>query len=143
MPPPAVPGRTNIIGNTISDTLRGPPIGGRGISFLIPVLITDNTISSSFANGIWCGAGCVVNGNSVNSNKRAHVAGAGGVTRRGRLDGDGNSISYNGGFGLTLPAPATASYTNNTIVGNGGANVVSPPTITGGAGNVCAPAACP
>ena len=144
VPPPPAPARTNIIGNTISDTLAGPPVGGRGISFLIPVLVTENTVSGNTANGIWCGAGCVVNGNSVNQNNLGAVPGAGGVTVAAGSTVSGNSISFNTGVGLTLPVPATASYTNNTIVGNApGPNVASPPTITGGAGNVCAPAVCP
>jgi hypothetical protein len=144
VPPPIGPGRTNIAGNTISDTMPGAPIGGRGISFLVPVVVSDNTISGNFADGVWCGAGCVVNGNSINTNNVGAAPGVGGVTVAAGSTVSGNSISYNGGFGLTLPAPATASYTNNTITGNApGPDVVSPPTITGGAGNVCAPVACP
>ena len=143
VPPPPAPGRTNIIGNTISDTVPGPPVGGRGISFLVPVLISDNTISGNATNGIFCGAGCVVKGNSVNTNNLTGAPGAGGVTVAAGSTVSQNSISYNTGFGLTLPAPATASYTHNTITGNTGPNVVSPPTITGGAGNVCAPMVCP
>jgi hypothetical protein len=54
-----------------------------------------------------------------------------------------NSITYNTGFGLTLPAAANASYTHNTIIGNApGPQVASPPTFTGpppAGGNVCAP----
>ena len=144
VPPPPAPARTNIIANTISDTLAGPPVGGRGISFLLPAVVTENTVSGNTANGIWCGAGCVVNGNTANQNNTGAVPGEGGVTVAAGSTVSGNSISYNTGFGLVLPAPATASYTNNTIVGNApGPNVVSPPTITGGAGNVCAPAVCP
>jgi hypothetical protein len=143
VPPPFAPGRTNIIGNTISDTLAGPPVGGRGVSFLLPILLADNTISGNAALGAFCGAGCVVNGNTVNSNGFG-VPGTGGVTVAAGSTVHGNSISYNTGFGLTLPGPpATASYTNNTITGNTVVQVISPATITGGFGNVCFPVACP
>jgi hypothetical protein len=90
----------------------------------------------------------VVSGNTVDRNNAGAVAGAGGVTVDAGSNVHENVISYNQGFGLTLPGVANASYTNNTITGNGtplgaGPNVVSPPTITGGAGNNCGGVACP
>jgi hypothetical protein len=119
---------------------------------MIPALITDNTITNSFASGIVCGASCVVNGNVVDRNNLGFVPGAGGVTVAAGSTVHSNSISYNQGFGLTIPV--TSGYTNNTITGNGGPvppgagpNVIvpppGPPTITGGFGNNCGGAVCP
>ena len=140
-PPPAAPGRTNIIGNTISDTLAGPPVGGRGISFGTPILANENTVSGNFGTGIICGPGCVVNRNAVNNNNLGGAVGGGGVTVGDGSAVSGNSISYNTGVGLTLPAAANASYTQNTMIGNvPGPQVASPATFTGpgaGGGNVC------
>jgi len=142
VPPPVGP-RTTIFGNTITLTAAGGAIGGKGISFTVPVLISQNAITGNAADGIVCGAGCEVNNNSVTTNNTGG-AGVGGVSVADGSTVHGNSISYNTGVGLLLPAAANASYTSNTIVGNApGPNVASPPTITGGAGNVCAPAACP
>src|SRR5262249_16414489 len=45
VPPPPAPPRTNITGNTISATAPGGAVGGRGISFLLPVSVTNNVIS--------------------------------------------------------------------------------------------------
>jgi Right handed beta helix region/Periplasmic copper-binding protein (NosD) len=143
IPPPVAPARTDIIANTISDTGPGVPVGGRGISFVIPTLVRDNTVSGNVSNGVYVGAASVVSGNTVNTNGGG-VPGTGGVTVAAGSTVSGNSISFNTGFGLTLPGPpATASYTHNTITGNTGVQVISPATLTGGAGNVCFPIACP
>jgi hypothetical protein len=140
VPPPAgPPPRNSIIGNVIDGTLGGP-----GISLFLPALISQNSVTANFADGILCGAACVVNDNDVSSNNTGGLAASGGVTVAAGSVVHANTISFNTGFGLTLPFPASASYTNNTITGNApGPNVISPATITGGFGNVCFPAACP
>jgi hypothetical protein len=140
--PPGGPARTNIIGNVLDNNFGGP-----GISIMIPALITDNTITNSFASGIVCGASCVVNGNVVDRNNLSGMPGAGGVTVAAGSTVHANSISYNTGFGLMLPA--TSGYTNNTITGNGmplgaGPDVITPPpSVTGPIGNNCTGIPCP
>jgi hypothetical protein len=134
--------RTSIIGNTIDHT------SGPGIEIGLPALISDNTVSTSNGSGIVCGAACVVRDNTVDRNNLNNVPGGGGVSVADGSNVHGNAISYNQGFGLTLPPAGNASYTNNTITGNGtplgtGPNVISPPTLTGGAGNNCGGVACP
>lgn len=146
VPPPVVPPlpgppRTNIIGNVIDGTLGGP-----GISTQLPALITDNSVSNSFAGGIVCGASCTVRGNMVDRNNLGAVPGAGGVSVAAGSNVHANSISFNMGFGLILPP--TAGYTNNTITGNGtplgfGPDVITPPSVTGAFGNNCSGAPCP
>lgn len=136
------PPSTNVIGNTISGTLAGTT-GGRGINLRYPSSVVGNTISGSFSSGVACGPSCLVSGNTVTRNNVGAVANNGGVLVGEGATVSGNSIGFNTGFGLTLPANASASYTNNTIFGNTVDQVVSPATLTGGAGNVCAAAACP
>jgi len=141
--PPGPPPRNNIIGNVIDNTFGGP-----GISLFMPALITDNSVTANFSDGILCGASCVVNGNVVDRNNISVTPGSGGVTVAAGSMVHANAISFNEGFGLLLPPTLDASYTNNTISGNGtplgaGPDVISPPTLTGAFGNNCSGVACP
>lgn len=141
VPAPPGPPRTNIMGNTIDSAFAGP-----GVSIMMPALISDNTITANFADGIVCGAACNVRGNVVEQNNLGGVPISGGVTVAAGSTVHANSISFNMGFGLTLPP--TSGYTNNTISGNGtplfaGPDVITPPSLTGPFGNNCSGAPCP
>jgi hypothetical protein len=78
-----------------------------------------------------------VRGNVVESNNIALAAASGGVTVADGSNVTENSISFNAGFGLTLPV--TAGYSQNTFSVNGGGlvDVASPPHPTAGFMNLC------
>jgi hypothetical protein len=116
-PPPGPPGRNHIVGNMIQRTLGGP-----GISLGLPGVIEHNTISASARDGIRCGAACAVTGNSVESNNFTLAVGSGGVTVAPGSNVSDNAISYNFGYGLTLPV--TSGYRGNTFFANGGPDVI-------------------
>lgn len=109
-PPPAFPQRVNIRGNTINTN------GGAGVSLNLPALISDNTVSGNAGSGVVCGSACTLSGNLIDSNNTTLLPASGGA-----IVGDGgnvtdNSISFNTGFGLNLPA--TSGYSQNTLNAN-------------------------
>jgi len=136
VPPPLGPAlRTVIVGNRIDATGAGP-----GITLVMPALIADNVVSNSFADGIVCGAACTVRGNVIETNNVGFVPGSGGVSVADGSTVNDNSISFNGGFGLTLPL--TSGYSQNTLNANGpggfGPDVLSGgPHPTSGFMNLC------
>jgi hypothetical protein len=134
-PPPPVPfpTRVNIRGNTING--NGMPLGGPGISFVTPALITENTVSSNTGSGIICGSACTVNGNLIDSNNTMALVASGGAIVGAGSNVTGNSISFNTGFGLMLPL--AAGYSNNTFNANTIVDVASPPHPTAGFNNLC------
>jgi hypothetical protein len=136
-PPPGPPRRIEIVGNTIQGTFFGP-----GISVMIPAVITDNVVSASATDGIVCGAVCTVRGNVIEANNFTAAIASGGVTVFDGSNVTDNSISYNTGFGLTLPL--TAGYSQNTFNANGPLDVVSGgPHPTSGFNNLCSGVAGP
>jgi parallel beta-helix repeat protein len=121
VPPPAFPPnlRVNIRGNTITGN------GGVGIQFQHPALISDNTVSSNASTGILCGAACTLQGNVIETNNTSGALGGGGASVADGSNVVGNTISFNTGFGLTLPA--TAAYSQNSLHGNSGPDMLLSP----------------
>jgi hypothetical protein len=119
VPPPPFPNRVSIRGNTISGN------GTMGISFLHPVLISDNIVSSNDRTGIACGAACTLQGNVIETNNLSGLVGHGGASVADGSNVVGNTISFNTGFGLTLPA--TAAYSQNSLNANGGPDMLLSP----------------
>jgi hypothetical protein len=128
-PPPAPP-RVNVTGNTIEGNF------GPGVSLAMPALVADNTVSGNFATGISCGSGCVVRDNTVTQNNLGGAPASGGVVVGAGANVTGNGISFNTGFGLTLPL--VSGYSQNTFMANGPLDVVSGgPHPTSGFMNLC------
>ncbi len=141
-PPPPVPfpTRVNIRGNTING--NGGFLGGPGVSFVTPALISENTISSNTGSGIFCGSACIVDANLIDSNNTLGLVASGGAVVGPGSNVTDNSISFNTGFGLTIPV--TSSYSQNTLNLNGlpiiGPNVIAVPAgphPTSGFMNLC------
>jgi hypothetical protein len=101
-------------------------------------VIRENSITSNFADGIICGADCLISANSVESNNVGGGGGGGIATFAGSTVND-NAVSDNIGYGLALPI--TAGYSNNTFNANGpgGPDVVpfAPAHPTAGFFNLC------
>jgi len=108
--PPAGPAPSVITKNLID----GCP-SGIGIYTNISDLISENTVTNHFADGIVCGASCTVLGNQVHNNNLPGTSNGGMTVGPGSTVND-NSISFNTGIGLVLSP--TASYASNTLTGN-------------------------
>jgi hypothetical protein len=137
-PPPApFPSRVEIRGNAINN--NGGPPGGPGVSLAMPALVTDNTIAGNTGSGVVCGAGCVLNGNSINSNNTSFLPLSGGAVLAAGSNATDNAISFNFGFGINLPA--TAGYSQNTLNANIGPDMLLAPVFgphpTSGFMNLC------
>jgi hypothetical protein len=117
-PPPAIP-RTEIRGNTIGSN------GGPGISFITPVLISDNAVSGNLGSGVVCGPTCTLSGNQIDSNNTGLIPASGGAVVGAGSNVTDNTISFNAGFGLMLPP--TAGYSQNTLNANGPLDVINVP----------------
>lgn len=135
-PPPGIAPQV-----VMKNVIDGSP-GGIGV-FFFPTggVITDNTVTNNFFDGIVCATGCTVRGNTVTSNNLG-VAGNGGITVGPGSAVNDNSVSFNTGIGAVLDP--TAGYMNNTL----NANTVQdmslfvpaapfPPHPTSGFNNLC------
>jgi len=137
-PPTGFPPRSDVMGNVIDNNF-----GGRGISYDTPALVTNNTVTNNFSDGVGCGAACTVRGNTIDSNNLGG-AGSGGLVVADGSTVHANSISFNSGAGLTIPC--TSGYTNNTLSLNSGPDVVllgCAGSVTGPFGNNCSGGPCP
>jgi hypothetical protein len=117
-PPPLMP-KMVIRGNSISGN------GGPGVSFEIPVLISDNSISGNMGSGVDCGAACTLNGNQIDTNNTALLPASGGAVVGDGSNVTDNSISFNTGFGLMLTP--LSGYSQNTFNANGPLDVINLP----------------
>jgi hypothetical protein len=114
-PPGPLPERVDIRGNKIHG--NGGLAGGPGISFLFPVLISDNTVSGNTGSGVVCGYGCTLRGNLIDSNNTLALPASGGASVGDGGNVTDNSISFNSGFGLSISV--FSGYSQNTLNCNG------------------------
>ncbi len=109
-PPPGIAPQV-----VMKNVIDGSP-GGIGVFFSASGgIVTDNTVTNNFFDGIVCSGGCTVRGNTVRNNNLGG-AGNGGITVGPGSAVNDNSVSFNFGIGAVL-AP-TAGYTNNTLDAN-------------------------
>jgi hypothetical protein len=111
--PPVPPGIAPQV--VMKNVIDGSPGGIGAFFFTTSAVITDNTVSNHFFDGLVCSGGCTVRGNTVTNNNLG-VAGNGGITVGPGSTVNDNSIGFNTGIGAVLDM--TAGYRNNTFNAN-------------------------
>jgi hypothetical protein len=107
-PPPGI--SPNVV---MKNVINGSP-GGIGVYLFAGGVVSDNNVTNHFLDGIVCGGGCTVRGNTVANN---NIGGSnGGITIGPGSTVNDNSIGFNTGIGAVLDV--TAGYRDNTFNAN-------------------------